>query len=229
MAAVAQRPASGDEKLYVTRHAQPGSSTAFPQVSSPSGWTARASKYVPACKSCGPAVCEQLLRWLVLRAEGTKYRGELVTIPRIQGWLESEYGVAVRYDGIKDHIRKHTQMSFLDPKSKEHVAARREARTVAAAERTAAVREAVQARTGDQTVDHISYLQTVVGIAEAVVREFPERVTPEMGLRAAAELSRIKASAERDRMLELLAFASGGRAQRALPVVAVAAIEAAPS
>jgi len=95
-------------------------------------------------------------------------------------------------------------------------------------ERIAEVRAAVAKRRATSTEpDHIRYLQSVVGIAEAVIEANPERVTPEMGLRAAAELSRIKASAERDRMLEILArSAAPPQAAELAGAVTVEAIEA---
>lgn len=204
--------------MAVSAHHLSRGQGSYPVATSSDGWVARIAHFEPRCKSCDPLVADFVLQLLIVRAQRGKHQGRRVTLPVIRELMESEHGVTVRFEGFKDHVRKHVTI--------EHISARppAEKRGVPEPARIEVLRNAVQARTAEPvpgTPDHIGYLQRIVGIATAVINEFPERVTPEMGLRASTELARIKASAERDRMLEVLAFASGQRARAQLPIVEV--------
>jgi hypothetical protein len=189
-----------------------GGHAVFPVVTSPEGWIAKATGFNPLCKCCDPRGSEQILRWLILRALQQPYEGRRVSLPAMNEWLASECGVECSYEGMKNHVKNHVQLTFIKPEFGVTAPVARVERIeqqlikVSPEQRIAEVRAEVQKRRVASTEpDHIGYLQSVVGIAQAVIEANPERVTPEMGLRAAAELSRIKASAERDRMLEILA------------------------
>ena len=212
-------------RLRSDRHAPAGSHVAYPVITSPEGWIAKACAFNPNCKSCDPRGQVHILRWLILRALREPYDGERVTLRQMVIWLDSECGVQLREDGLKAHVKNHVELIFVKPTESADPVATRVSRVeqelvkVTPEQRIAEVRAEVARRVETSTEpDHIAYLQSVVGIAQAVIVANPERVTPEMGLRAASELSRIKASAERDKMLEILA-----RSARPLPV-----LEAAP-
>jgi hypothetical protein len=212
-------------RMRLDRASSNGVAHAFPVITSPEGWIAKATVYNPQCKTCDPRAQVEVLRWLVLRALAEPYNGERVTIRNIVRWLETERGIKVRFESVKKHLKNHVELVFvkpetaLDPVRQRIEKVERELVKVTPEQRTAEIRaEVARRREASTEPDHIAYLQSVVGIAHGVIEANPERVTPEMGLRAAAELSRIKASAERDRMLEILARSAG---RPVLPVVEV--------
>lgn len=194
------------------------------------GWVGSTQLHQPKCKCCGPDVADELLELLVKRAAGKKVPGVKLTLLGLVAHFQ-ESGRGFAKPSLVNHMANHITVQKVSPGGMSVTPAPTRAGTTAAkikrdegSKRDQALREAVDAAEaqievpeGDMRGAHVGYLEKVVRIAAHVVEQFPERVTPEMGIRAAAEIAKMRQNDSRDALLDMLvqtAVASPGKVAR---------------
>ncbi len=189
-------------------------------------WMGMTIHHQPKCKCCADDVQAELLELLVIRASGKKVeRGVRLTLDGLVAYL-FETSRAVSRQSLILHMKKHIEISKLPPapakgpKTGHGVAAApaKGLTSKAAAERERkvlglrkAVAEDVDMEPSEDSVTrgpHVVYLEKVVRIASHVVDHFPEKVTLEMGIRASAEIAKLRVNDSREALIDML-VASG--------------------
>jgi hypothetical protein len=175
------------------------------------GWVGSTIAHNAKCKCCAGDVAEELLELLVKRAAGKKVKGVELTYRGIPDYFaQSDRGFSKQ--SLMNHMRSHVSVQKLVKGVPQVADAPGKAVNVTKlnAERERALREAVAADVPEVSDDddfrgpHVAYLERVVRIAAKVVEQFPERVTPEMGIRASAEIAKMRQNDSRDALLDML-------------------------
>jgi hypothetical protein len=174
------------------------------------GWVGTTPIHQPKCKCCAGDTGEELMEMLVRRAAGDKrYKGHNLSMRGMCDYLERTNRRVVK-NALMNHMQKHVQIAK-GGRAPVPASTRTggENVSVTTARKEQAVRATVQAmpsvaETEDFRGPHVAYLEKVVKIAAAVVEEFPERVTPEMGIRASAEIAKMRQNDSRDALLDML-------------------------
>lgn len=196
-------------------------------------WVGSTIKHQPKCKCCAEDVAEELLELLTKRAANKPVKGVKLTLIGLQAYF-AKSGRGFAKPSLINHMKHHVLVQRVTANgqptvTKAAVAAAGKLATRAnsakAAERDLKLREAVDAAEA-QVVEpadaaargiHVGYLEKVVRVAAHVVEQFPERVTPEMGIRASAEIAKMRQNDSREALLDVLVsahVASAGKVAR---------------
>jgi hypothetical protein len=211
-------------------------------------WIGKTVLHQPKCKCCGDDIGEELLEILVKRAAGKKVKGVHLTIRGIPEYF-TRTGRPFTKQSLTNHMAHHIVVMKLSElgSMEAQVAAASKAKEQAknrgnlpmrkentSSERDELLRKAVdedQMEPSESAVtkgSHMVYLEKVVRVAQHVVEQFPERVTPEMGIRAAAEIAKQRQNDSTEALIDLLVTTGSvgqGKAARVGPAGIVREIE----
>jgi hypothetical protein len=210
---------------------------AYPTYSLPgTKWVGKTVLHQPKCKCCGDDVAEELLELLVKRAAGRKVPGINLTLRGIPEYFQRE-GRGFSKQGLLNHINNHIVVAKVGRDGELPTVAPKPSRVPSKGDtqkRDQQLRDAVagdEMEPSDAAVtkgSHMVFLEKVVKVAQHVVEQFPERVTPEMGIRAAAEIAKQRQNDSREALIDLLVAtgsAGEGKVERVGPAAIVREIE----
>lgn len=190
-------------------------------------WVGRTAFHQPKCKCCSDDIAGELLELLVKRAAGRKVKGVHLTIDGLVAHFKKS-GRDFSRQSLLGHMRKHITVEKISAAAKAGTTqptpgSKRAVRELPVSERDQRLRDRVAAAetpAGDDDEPdlrgpHVVYLERVVRVAQHVVEEFPERVTPEMGIRAAAEIAKMRENDSREKLIDMLVASGVPRSHQA--------------